>query len=126
MLGVLLFPIVARYLERQNSRPTNCASNQRTVAAAIQLYLQDNKETFPETSQVWSILRIDPDTTTCPKAKNTPNNFLYNNNLSGINIEKINDPSKIMMTIDGKTTTGLNRKYDNIYYTKSDVLYLSY
>ncbi|MEI6520760.1 MAG: hypothetical protein WCO98_12095, partial [bacterium] len=59
----------------------------------------------------------------CPNAKELKRGYLFNNNLSGINIKKITHPEKKMLTIDGNNFLTPNRKYENIYYSPTDVQY---
>jgi len=45
ILAALLFPVFARV--REKARQTTCASNQRQLAFALAMYVQDNDETYP-------------------------------------------------------------------------------
>jgi prepilin-type N-terminal cleavage/methylation domain-containing protein len=45
VLAAILFPVFAE--AREKGRQTVCVSNQRQLAAAVHLYLNDHDETFP-------------------------------------------------------------------------------
>ena len=44
VLAAILFPVFAK--AREKARQTSCLNNQRQLALGIQMYIQDNKETF--------------------------------------------------------------------------------
>jgi prepilin-type N-terminal cleavage/methylation domain-containing protein/prepilin-type processing-associated H-X9-DG protein len=48
ILAAILFPVFAK--AREKARQTSCASNQRQIALAINMYIQDNSETLPAAS----------------------------------------------------------------------------
>jgi prepilin-type N-terminal cleavage/methylation domain-containing protein len=50
ILAAILFPVFAR--AREKARQTTCTSNQRQIAASIQMYCQDHEETFPGSSTI--------------------------------------------------------------------------
>ena len=75
VLAAILFPVFAR--AREKARQTTCSSNQRQIAAAIQMYVQDHEETLPAASTMWSNLNIDAGILVCPtKGKSTPNGYV--------------------------------------------------
>ncbi len=45
ILAAILFPVFAK--AREKARQTSCVSNQKQIALAINMYVQDNDETFP-------------------------------------------------------------------------------
>ena len=47
ILAAILFPVFAR--AREAARKTTCASNLRQIGVALELYVQDHDETFPDT-----------------------------------------------------------------------------
>ncbi len=59
ILAAILFPVFVK--AREKARQTTCTSNQRQVAASIQMYAQDHEESYP----------ADPGTTSWGKAFGT-------------------------------------------------------
>jgi prepilin-type N-terminal cleavage/methylation domain-containing protein len=102
ILAAILFPVFAR--AREKARQTTCTSNQRQIAASIQMYAQDHEESFPLSTTVWSDIKVDPGVLNCPsKGKSMPNAYLYNagSHLSGRSIGEYNSPSDVLLTADG-------------------------
>ena len=124
ILAAILYPVLTR--SRHLKKQPTCSSNQRQIMYSIMMYAQDHEELLPESSSIWRDIQVDKPVLICPEAKKTKNGYLYNNNLSGVNIGKIAKPSKKLATVDGKTTLGINRTIENIYYTPSDVLFRHY
>ncbi len=103
ILAAILFPVFAR--AREKARQTTCTSNQRQIAALLQMYAQDHEETLPLTGTVWSDIKSDPGVLVCPSlGKNTPNGYGYSKRVSGISVGQINDPTKSILTTDGSTS----------------------
>ena len=101
----------------------NCTSNERQIAAGIAMYTQDHEDFLPKSYSVWTDTKSDPGVLTCPKVKRLKNGHLYNNNLSGINLNKIKNPDKRILTIDGKTNIEAKRTIENICYSPLDIQY---
>ncbi len=104
ILAAILFPVFAR--AREKARQTTCTSNQRQLAAAMQMYAQDHEETLPGSATVWGDIDVDPAVLVCPtKGKSTPNGYDYNINNSGVAIGTLEDPSAEFLTCDGTQNT---------------------
>jgi prepilin-type N-terminal cleavage/methylation domain-containing protein len=106
ILAAILFPVFAR--AREKARQTTCQSNQRQIAAAMQMYAQDHEETMPMSSTVWQDIEVDPGVLICPTAgKKMANAYLYNagSHLSGAAIGEYPNPSGILVTADGLMNT---------------------
>jgi prepilin-type N-terminal cleavage/methylation domain-containing protein len=104
ILAAILFPVFAR--AREKARTTTCTSNQRQIAALIQMYAQDHEETLPTTTNVWADLKSDPGVLVCPTAgKNTPNGYCYSMFVGGKSIGEFADPTTTVLTTDGASTT---------------------
>ena len=100
ILAAILFPVFAR--AREKARQTTCSSNQRQIAASIQMYVQDHDETFPAASTIWRDVNLDPGVLICPTlGKGTPNGYVYNNSYSGVAIGTVADPTTASLTMDG-------------------------
>jgi len=53
ILAAILFPVFAR--AREKARQNTCLNNQRQIAIAISMYVQDNNEKyFPDSGQSWA------------------------------------------------------------------------
>jgi prepilin-type N-terminal cleavage/methylation domain-containing protein/prepilin-type processing-associated H-X9-DG protein len=99
ILAAILFPVFAR--AREKARQTTCTSNQRQIAATLQMYVQDHEETLPSSGTVWSDIEVDPGVLICPtKGKGTPNGYGYYESRSGQSIGSIPDPSSAGLTAD--------------------------
>ncbi|MEI6520756.1 MAG: type II secretion system protein [bacterium] len=118
IVAAFLYPVIARYREARRGRNTSCSSQQRQIEASLQMYVQDHSNIFPLSSTVWANVKVDPDVLICPKAKTLLNGFLYNNKLSVLNIDKIDDPTKIFVTVDGETIYN-----EHIYISQTNICY---
>ncbi len=104
VLAAILFPVFAR--AREKARQTTCTSNQRQMAAAVAMYVQDHKEMMPASATMWTSCNIDADVLTCPtKGKGTPNAYGYAAGLSNQAMGDIPDPSRTMLTADANDGT---------------------
>jgi prepilin-type N-terminal cleavage/methylation domain-containing protein/prepilin-type processing-associated H-X9-DG protein len=126
ILAAILFPVFAR--AREKARQTTCTSNQRQIAASIQMYTQDHEESLPGTSSIWSDIKVEPGMLVCPTAgRQIPNGYVYNNRWAGVSLGDIISPSESLLTGDGihaaTQDTFLYRatSNSNILYTRSDL-----
>jgi prepilin-type N-terminal cleavage/methylation domain-containing protein/prepilin-type processing-associated H-X9-DG protein len=105
ILAAILFPVFAR--AREKARQSTCTSNQRQIAASIQMFAQDHEETLPSTATVWNDVSVDSGVLICPtKGKSTPNAYVYYANASNAAIGTFNDPTTAGLTADGQHTGG--------------------
>ena len=123
ILAAILFPVFAR--AREKARQTTCSSNQRQIAASIQMYAQDHEEILPDASTVWSDIKVDPGVFVCPtEGKSVPNGYVYQNGISGISLGTFTSPDEMMTTADGNQTASngswLITKYPNVAYDAAD------
>jgi prepilin-type N-terminal cleavage/methylation domain-containing protein len=111
ILAAILFPVFAR--AREKARQTTCSSNQRQIAASIQMYCQDHEETLPGTANIWRDINADAGILTCPTAgKSQPLGYCYNSTknfdntfkVAGQSLGNIPDPTTVWMTADGDTS----------------------
>ncbi len=92
VLAAILFPVFAR--AREKARQTTCSSNQRQIAASINMYTQDHEECYPSTTTVWRDIKVDPGALVCPTlGKSIPNGYYYNPSRSLQAIGDITDTS---------------------------------
>jgi prepilin-type N-terminal cleavage/methylation domain-containing protein/prepilin-type processing-associated H-X9-DG protein len=106
ILAAILFPVFAR--AREKARVTTCSSNQRQIAASIQMYAQDHEEMLPNTSSIWSDIKVDPGVLVCPtKGKAMPNGYGYLQPIGGYSLGTFNDPTAIPIVADSSATNNL-------------------
>ncbi len=113
ILAAILFPVFAR--AREKARQTTCTSNQRQIAASVQMFCQDHDELFPGSATIWSDIKVDPGVLTCPTlGKSVPNGYAYNANYSGVAVGTISDPTSAVLCADSLKT-------GNLMYMQPDV-----
>jgi prepilin-type N-terminal cleavage/methylation domain-containing protein/prepilin-type processing-associated H-X9-DG protein len=115
ILAAILFPVFAR--AREKARQVTCQSNQRQLAASIQMYAQDYGETLPGTTTIWNDINVDPGLLICPtKGKGTTIGYVYHGKAGNISLGEIDKISGIagvsefVLTCDGTSN-------DNIAYS---------
>ncbi len=115
ILAAILFPVFAR--AREKARQTTCTSNQRQIAASVQMYAQDHDETLPSSSTIWSDIKVDPGVLICPTAgKQVTNAYAYNVNYSGMALGEVMQPESAVILADSLVTgnsmlTGIDVEY---------------
>jgi prepilin-type N-terminal cleavage/methylation domain-containing protein/prepilin-type processing-associated H-X9-DG protein len=120
VLAAILFPVFAR--AREKARQSTCTSNQRQIAASIQMYAQDHEESLPNIATVWDDIKVDGGILVCPTAgKSTPNGYVYHKDASGMALGAIKDPTSVMLTADGARTQDTSH-YANVAYATTDIL----
>jgi len=108
VLAAILFPVFAT--AREKARQSSCLNNQRQIALAIQMYTQDNKETFfPDPgSTVWTnalqkYVSVNG-LFACPSSKVKGSaavpNYGFNNYIFGSPLSNFPNPSSVIMTAD--------------------------
>lgn len=138
MLAAMLFPVFTK--AREKARQTTCISNQKQIALAIIMSIQDNNESMPPSSTVWSTLAIPANVKTCLSQGLETNGaaYVYNNYLSsadGLSGKAMGElttdtvsADTIWMTADGthaaSTGTppaGTYQAYTQIAYSPADI-----
>ncbi len=106
ILAAILFPVFAR--AREKARQTTCTSNQRQIAASLQMYAQDHEEMLPPAATIWQDIKIDPGALICPTlGKSTPNGYGYNAPINGAAIGSLGDPSTVVVVADSIGTNNI-------------------
>jgi|GEM_PF-1084722 len=99
ILAAILFPVFAK--AREKARQSTCTSNQKQIALAVQMAIQENDETFPPISEVWSSIGVSGKVLQCPTAGNSvANAYGYNSNLDNVGYAVIDDPTMTMVSCD--------------------------
>jgi prepilin-type N-terminal cleavage/methylation domain-containing protein/prepilin-type processing-associated H-X9-DG protein len=127
ILAALLFPVFARV--RENTRRTNCASNQKQLALGLRIYVQDHDDIFVPSGDVftspggWSE-RLEPyvkgpQLLQCPSEGTPQENFAldytdyyYNLNLGPKSGNSVNDASMEYPTTTIVLGEGTSRESD--------------
>jgi prepilin-type N-terminal cleavage/methylation domain-containing protein len=105
ILAAILFPVFAK--AREKARQTKCLSNQRQLALAIMMYVQDNRETLPVASAtLWSTLGLSSGVQLCPDAQSSnTNGYVYNWQMSGARLGDFPSAESTLLTGDGNATS---------------------
>ncbi|MHB9129908.1 MAG: type II secretion system protein [Armatimonadota bacterium] len=107
ILAAILFPVFAK--AREKARQTSCINNQRQIAIAISMYVQDNQETFfpdPASSSWATYLKAynEPSIYDCPtktgKGSNDAPEYGFNTKLFGKALGDVVSPSAALLTSD--------------------------
>jgi len=118
ILAAILFPVFAK--AREKARQTACLNNQKQMGIAIMMYAQDHDELLPTYNAVWGAIGLDKGVLICPTAgKKLTNGYVYNNVVSGVALGEIVDPTAVLLTADGITTSVTDEK--NVAFLPGDV-----
>ncbi|OPZ87785.1 MAG: Type II secretion system protein G precursor [bacterium ADurb.Bin429] len=107
ILAAILFPVFAR--AREKARQNTCLNNQRQIAIAVSMYVQDNSEKFfkDPVSQSWANYLREyngPGIYDCPTLTGTGTNaapeYGFNSNLYGKSLGKVTMPTQAVLTLD--------------------------
>lgn len=123
ILAAILFPVFAK--AREKARQTKCTSNQRQIALQIQIYTQENDETYPPAQDWATTVGLSGRILQCPDM-NIPNGYVYSNNVAGKSLGEIASVVDEPLTTDGYhkgVTTTTPPTYDNVMYAPGDVQY---
>jgi len=105
VLAAILFPVFAK--AREKSWQATCTSNQRQIAAAVAIYVQDNDESFfPADATVWAtkLPGLPAEVFHCPSTSDpgsasTPN-YGFNASLYGVTLGNMLTPATTPLTAD--------------------------
>ncbi len=111
MLVALLLPALAT--AREKAYQTKCLSNQRDIAMAVQIWVQDHNETYPTASEVWDGIELPPEKLLCPTLRaellsgkrhnpDVPrqNDYAYSHFLCGVLASVVKNPCLELLTGD--------------------------
>jgi len=134
ILAAILFPVFSK--ARAKARQTQCTNNQRQIALAINMYVQEHNERLPAAGTVWQQLKLSavsndnsallqnatPKVTMCPDKPGKTNGYVYNYKLSsaGLGNKKIIDPTSVMLTADGQHG-GATPTMANVAFSLEDI-----
>lgn len=106
ILAGILFPVVSK--SRDKARMATCLSNQRQLSVAMVMYTQEHDDRMPTASQFWQEVKLGPGITQCPTQGPGVNGYVFNIYLSGVSLGKVVRPDKVLVTVDGKQTSGVD------------------
>ncbi|HOF87648.1 MAG TPA: prepilin-type N-terminal cleavage/methylation domain-containing protein [Armatimonadota bacterium] len=116
ILAAILFPVFAK--AREKARTNSCINNQRQIAIALSMYIQDNDELLPPDTgtTAWSSLLKDynePTIYDCPTGVGTGTNtnpeYAFNQSLCGMALGDLPKPDLTLILADRV----VNPKVDN-------------
>ena len=100
ILAAILFPVFSK--AREKARQTTCTSNQKQIATAVMMYVQENEERMPGTD-FWSVIDVGGKILICPTAgKKITNAYAVSNAILGIGLGEIDDPVNEELTMDAE------------------------
>ncbi len=129
ILAAILFPVFAK--AREKARQTTCLNNQRQIAIAISMYVQDHDEAFMSSdATAWSAKLAaynEASIYDCPtltgRGTNTQPEYAFNSQLLGSALGDVENPAATVMTCDTKpasnstalltTTASMDTRHNN-------------
>jgi len=113
ILAAILFPVFSK--AREKARQTTCTSNQKQLATATMMYVQENDETLPVVDDsVFSAIDVKGKILNCPNT--TGQGYVFNAVLSDLGLGQLPQPEQVWLTADAKKgATG------PIGYTNADI-----
>ena len=106
ILAAILFPVFSK--AREKARQTTCTSNQKQLATATMMYIQENEETMPEITFWSDVDGASGKILICPTAgKKIANAYAYNSNIAGLGLGQLDDPTVVALTADSEATNNL-------------------
>lgn len=133
ILAAILFPVFAK--AREKARQTTCTNNQKQIATAFQMYVQDNDEQFPQAASWTSALSsaVDAKLWDCPSAAtqgtDTAPEYCYSQFVAGQALGDIGSPSSQPLTADGwqaSAPVGVFSKLSHLKYRHNGSIVVSY
>ena len=99
ILAAILFPVFSK--AREKARQTTCTSNQKQLATATMMFVQENDETMPVVDDsVFASIDVKGKILNCPNT--TGQGYVFNAVLSDEGLGAIGDPTQVWLTADAK------------------------
>jgi len=99
ILAAILFPVFSK--AREKARQTTCTSNQKQIALAVSMYVQENDETVPVIDDsVYGLLDVKGKIVNCPNT--TGQGYVFNAYLSDLGLGQVTVPEAVWLTADAK------------------------
>jgi len=95
----------------EKARQTTCTSNQKQLALATAMYIQENDEMFPpvgnDIGELWRLIDVRGKISECPSNRNDRSfSYAYNANLSNLSLGKVRVPEEVVLTADSDREDG--------------------
>lgn len=112
VLAAILFPVFAKV--RGNARLATCESNVKQIELGLTQYTQDNNEKFPKGDYVSALMPYVKSEAPfrCPADQTGGVDYSFNENLQGVGLEKLSNPSIVVAVYEGKNQT-LDFRHDH-------------
>jgi len=119
ILAAILFPVFSK--AREKARQTTCTSNQKQLATATMMYVQENEETMPDVDFWSSVDGASGKILVCPTAgKKISNAYVANRAVLGLGLGQIERPTRMFLTADGEHTATADTGA-NLCYSAADI-----
>jgi len=99
ILAAILFPVFSK--AREKARQTTCTSNQKQIATAVMMYVQENEETLPPADGWITAIDVGGKILKCPNTKDAVG-YVMSNYATSIKIGDLRVPVDVVLTADGK------------------------
>ena len=120
ILAAILFPVFSK--AREKARQTTCTSNQKQIATAVMMYVQENEETMPEVDFWSTVDGASGKILVCPTAgKKISNAYVANRAVLGLGLGQIERPTRMFLTADGAHTATSDTNA-NLCYSSDDIV----
>ena len=104
ILGFMVFvfwPIISPHKNHGTARQTTCLSNQKQIALAFGMFVQDNDEKMPVVNNsVFSTIGLSGKVLNCPNTEGQ--GYVVNAVLSKLSLDQIESPTSIWLTADAR------------------------
>lgn len=101
ILAAILFPVFSK--AREKARQAACMSNQKQIALATQIWIQENDEKMPKCSEFWGGIGVPAKVLVCKTAAKKPNGYGYNAFIGGKKLGEIDNPELTLLTADANS-----------------------
>jgi len=113
MLASILMPVFSN--AREKARQTMCISNQRQIAMATTMSLQDHEESYPDSADYWKTLDIDRKVLSCPTSDEKVDQqnqigYAYSQFVAGRSNGEVKTPASEILITDGKSADNILRE----------------
>ena len=112
ILAAILFPVFSK--ARGKARQAACMSNQKQIALATQIWIQENDEKLPKCSEFWGGIGVPTKILVCKTAPRRTNGYGYNAFIGGKKLGEIASPESSLLTADSAAA-------DNYIVLPSDI-----
>jgi len=99
ILAAILFPVFSK--AREKARQTTCTSNQKQIATAVMMYVQENEETLPPADGWISAIDVGGKILKCPNTKDAVG-YVMSVHATSKKIGDLRVPVDVVLTADGK------------------------